>query len=102
MQSQSITGLTRRPPHARAVAMAESMTAIAGRTGCCTRDQLLDEGFTPDELDRFADQARALAGRRLKSGVQIHGCRRFKGRQIRRIEEKLAREANGVRPDGAR
>lgn len=57
-----------RPPHPRAIELAGFMAQLACRGGRAHKDQLLDEGFTPAELDRHGDLARALAARMMKSG----------------------------------
>jgi len=47
----------------RARAMARVMVAFEAARGDCTRDDLLERGFTPAEIQTLADEARAIAAR---------------------------------------
>ncbi len=67
-----------RPPHPRAVELAGFMAQLACRGGRAHKDQLLDEGFTPAELDRHGELARALAARLLKSGKPPYAVLRLR------------------------
>lgn len=56
--------------------LAAAMVAIAAHDddGACTRDALIERGFTPQQIDQLKDQARAKAARlrrRGKSGALL-------------------------------
>ncbi len=89
------TDLPRRPPHPRAVEMAGAMAQIAAVCGhmTCRRDDLLDEGFTPSELERHGDLARALAARLVRETQPPYAALRLDGW---RHKEKLRRQARGA------
>jgi len=49
--------------------MADAMTEIAKLNGSVSRDQLICRGFSPIEIDRFRDQAGAIAGGRISGEI---------------------------------
>lgn len=56
-------------PQSRLNAMADAMTEIAKLNGSVSRDQLICRGFSPIEIDRFRDQAGAIAGGRISGEI---------------------------------
>ncbi|MCM0018405.1 MAG: hypothetical protein NBV67_00260 [Tagaea sp.] len=95
-----------RPPHPRAVELAGVIADLAVQNGGrATRDQLLDAGFRPREIDAYLDDARALAARMRREKAPPYGAAlgpipklgRNRRREIARDRRDAIRAEGGAR-----